>query len=199
MNELLRPPFLPVTTQAAEGLQRRRFTVAEIESMVAGGIIAEDERIELIGGEVVPMSPKGRRHEVLRSELAFMLSRQCPAHLKVATETPLNLAADCAPEPDIIVFPAPLRAPDVDGKPVLLVIEIAESSLAYDLTTKPAIYASHNVREYWVINANTLETTTHSEPSGSAYRVAPTAGAEQLLSPRAAPELSVRLADLDLG
>ena len=73
MNELLRPPFLPVTTQAAEGLRRRRFTVAEIESMVASGIIAEDERIELIGGEVVPMSPKGRRHEVLRSEFAFAL------------------------------------------------------------------------------------------------------------------------------
>jgi Uma2 family endonuclease len=199
MNELLRPPSLPGTTQAAEGLQRRRFSVAEIESMVASGIIAEDERIELIGGEVVPMSPKGRRHEVLRSELAFMLSRQCPAHLKVATATPLNLAADCAPQPDIIVFPASLKAPDVDGKSALLVIEIADTSLAYDLATKPAIYASHNVREYWVINANTLETTTHREPSGSAYRVAPTVGAEQLLLPRAAPELGVRLADLDLG
>jgi Uma2 family endonuclease len=196
MNELLRPPSLPGTTQAAEGLQRRRFSVAEVDSMVASGIIPEDERIELIGGEVVPLSPKGRRHEVLRSELAFMLSRQCPAHLKVATETPLNLAADCAPGPDIIVFPASLKAPDVDGKSVLLVIEIAGTSLAYDLTTKPAIYASHNVREYWVINANTLETTTHREPSGSAYRVAPTVGAEQLLLPRAAPELSVRLADL---
>ena len=103
------------------------------------------------------MSPKGRRHEVLRSVLAFMLSRQCPGHLMVATETPLNLAADYAPEPDIIVFPASLKAPDVDGKSVLLVIEIADTSLAYDLTTKPAIYASHNVREYWVINANTLD------------------------------------------
>jgi hypothetical protein len=88
MNELLRPPSLPVTTQAAEGLRRRRFTVAEIQSMVAGGIISEDERIELIGGEVVPMSPKGRRHEILRSELAFTMSRQCPAHLKLATERP---------------------------------------------------------------------------------------------------------------
>src|SRR5262245_63237958 len=94
MDELLRPPSLPGTTQAAEGLLRRRFTVAEIESMVASGIIAEDERIELIGGEVVPMSPKGRRHEVLRSELAFMLSRLCPAHRKVATETPVHHAAD---------------------------------------------------------------------------------------------------------
>ncbi len=198
MNELLRPPFLPVTTQAAEGLRRRRFTVAEIECMVAGGIISEDERIELIGGEVVPMSPKGRRHEVLRSELAFALSRRCPAHLKVATETPLKLAADNAPEPDIIVFPASLKAPDVDGASVLLVIEIADTSLAYDIGTKAPIYAAQGVREYWVINANTLETTIHREPIGSAYRTVTTAGADMRLIPHLAPELDVRLADIQL-
>jgi Uma2 family endonuclease len=198
MNELLRPPSLTVTTQAAEGLRRRRFTVAEIESMVAGGIISEDERIELIGGEVVPMSPKGRRHEVLRSELAFALSRQCPARLKVATETPLNLAADNAPEPDIIVFPASLKAPDVDGGSVLLVIEIADTSLACDLNTKPSIYASQGVREYWVINAHTLETTIHREPVGSVYRIVTTAGADIRLVPHLAPELDVRLADIQL-
>jgi Uma2 family endonuclease len=199
MNELLRPPSLPVTTQAAEGLRRRRFTAAEVASMVASGIIAEDERIELIGGEVVPMSPKGRRHEMLRSELAFGLSRQCPAHLKVATETPLNLAADVAPEPDIIVFPASLRAPDVDGRSVLLVIEIADTSLAYDLNSKPPIYGSQGVREYWVINADTLETTTHREPSGAAYRTVTTVASDERLVPHLAPELGVRLADIDLG
>ena len=98
--------------------------------MVASGIISEDERLELIGGEVVPMSPKGRRHELIRSELAFVLARNCPAHLKVASETPLNLAPDSAPEPDIIVYPSSLKAPDVDGRSVLLVIEIADLSLA---------------------------------------------------------------------
>lgn len=194
----LRPPALPPTTQAAEGLQRRRFTVAEIASMVASGILAEDERIELIGGEVVPMSPKGRRHELLRSELAFNLSRLCPPHLKVATETPLNLASDLAPEPDIIVFPASLKAPDADGGSVLLVIEIADTSLAYDLGTKPAIYASQSVREYWVIDAGTLETTIHKDPAASAYRARTIAGPRTRLEPQLAPELAVRLSDLDL-
>ncbi len=195
----LRPPTLAATTQAAEGLQRRRFTVAEIASMVASGILAEDERIELIGGEVVPISPKGRRHELLRSELAFALSRQCPAHLKVATETPLNLASDLAPEPDIIVFPATLKAPDVDGNSVLLVIEVADSSLAYDLGTKPPIYAAQGVREYWVINAQTLETTTHRDPIGDGYRTTATVGAGTRLAPQLAPELALRLEDFDLG
>jgi Uma2 family endonuclease len=198
MNEHLRPPSLPVTTQAAEGLGRRRFTVAELASMVASGIIAENERIELIGGELVPMSPKGRRHETLRSELAFLLSRQCPAHLKVATEAPLNLAPDLAPEPDVIVFPAALKAPDVDGASVLLVIEIADTSLAYDLDTKPAIYAAQGVREYWVINANTLETTTHREPAGSDYRARATLGSRERLTPHFAPELTVCLWEIGL-
>ena len=67
MNQLFRPPKLSMTTQAAEGLARRRWTVAEIEAMVAAGIIAEDERFELIEGEVVPMSPKGIVHERLKT------------------------------------------------------------------------------------------------------------------------------------
>ena len=53
-------------TSAAEGLPRRRFTVAEVEAMVAAGVMEEDERVELIGGELVPMSPKGNQHEVVK-------------------------------------------------------------------------------------------------------------------------------------
>jgi Uma2 family endonuclease len=69
MNEQLRPRSFPAATQAAEGLPRRRWSVAEIEAMVANGIILEDERFELIGGEVVPMSPKGNRHELVKKAL----------------------------------------------------------------------------------------------------------------------------------
>lgn len=58
-----------MTTRAAEGLERRLWTVAEIEAMVQAGIIEEDERFELIDGEVVPMSPKGIRHEVIKGSL----------------------------------------------------------------------------------------------------------------------------------
>ena len=54
-------------TRAAEGLPRRRFTVAEVEAMVAAGVMKEHERFELIGGELVPMSPKGNRHEVVKT------------------------------------------------------------------------------------------------------------------------------------
>jgi Uma2 family endonuclease len=198
MNEQLRPTSLPLTTQAAEGLVRRRFTVAEIERMVAGGIIAEDERIELIGGEVVPMSPKGARHEIIRSELAFHMSRQAPATLRVAAKAQFNLTDDTYVVPDILVYPAAIKLPRVRGSSALLVIEIADSSLAYDLDTKAALYAAHEVREYWVIDAKTLETRVHraSAPAGYADVAALPAGAR--LTPSAASDLAISLGDLEL-
>jgi Uma2 family endonuclease len=198
MNEQLRPRSLPATTQAAEGLLRRRFSVAEIESMVAAGIIAEDERIELIGGEVVPMSPKGRRHEIIRNEVAFHLARQCPETLRVASETPLTLAADKLVEPDVLVHPRDVPLPDVRGGTVLLIIEVADSSLTYDLATKAPLYASNGVRDYWVINARTLETVVHRDPKGSAYGDVNRRRPDERLVPLLAPELGIALAELGL-
>jgi Uma2 family endonuclease len=69
MSIQLRSPRLSYVTRAAEGIDRRRWTVAEIEAMVAAGILDEDERFELIDGDVVPMSPKGIRHEIVKGSV----------------------------------------------------------------------------------------------------------------------------------
>lgn len=199
MNEHLRPVSLPGTTQAAEGLPRRRWSVAEIEAMMANGIILEDERFELIGGEVVPMSPKGRRHEILRSELAFYMTQRAGPDLRVAAEPQLNLSDDLYVVPDILAYPAAIKVPDVRGPTALLVIEIADTSLNYDLVTKAQLYAEHGVREYWVINANTLVTQVHRRPSGSEYSDKQRMTAKERLIPEAAATLAVALGDLDLG
>src|SRR5262245_25246540 len=135
MNEHLRPVSVPGTTQAAEGLPRRRWSVAEIEAMVAKGIILEAERFELIGGEVVPMSPKRRRHDILRSELAFYMTQCAGPDLRVVAEPQFNLSDDLYVVPDILVYPAAIKVPDVRGPAALLVIEIADTSLNYDLVT----------------------------------------------------------------
>lgn len=198
MSERLRPPSLPGTTQAAQGLQRRRFTVAEIEAMAASGIIAEDERIELIGGEVVPMSPKGRRHEIIRTELAFHMTRLAPTGVRVAAEAQFNLTDDTYLVPDILVYQATVKVPDVRGPTVLLVVEIADTSLEYDLDTKAGTYAAHGVREYWVVNAKTLATRVHRRPSVSGYGDKDEMAADTSMAPEAVPSLSVSLDDLDL-
>ena len=73
-------------TSAAEGLPRRRFTVAEVEAMVAAGVMEEDERVELIGGELVPMSPKGSSHELVKIALVDCWIRARPTARRVAQE-----------------------------------------------------------------------------------------------------------------
>jgi Uma2 family endonuclease len=202
MNVQLRPTSLPLTTQAGEGLVRRRSSVAEIESMVAQGILAEDERLELIGGELIPMSPPcrpmGMRHENLRTELAFHLTRQVPATVRVAAEAQFNLADDAYVVPDILVYPAAKRVHSVRGPDALLVVEIADSSLAYDLNTKSGIYAAYGIVEYWVINAQTLATRVHRTPSQSAYADIAEVPATDRLQPRAVPEIAVALGELEL-
>jgi Uma2 family endonuclease len=72
---------VPLTTTAAEGLPRRYFTFAELEEMTAAGILGEDERIELIGGEIVPMSPKGNHHEVVKTALTIYWAPKLPSDL----------------------------------------------------------------------------------------------------------------------
>jgi Uma2 family endonuclease len=78
------------------------------------------------------------------------------------------------------------------------VVEIADTSLAYDLQTKARLYASHGVREYWVIDAATLVTTVHTEPTGSTYATITEIAAGGLISPALAPAVAVSLASLDL-
>src|SRR5260370_23164188 len=75
MNELFSPAQQRPTTQTADGLPRWRWTVAEIERLTAAGYFHEDDRLELLGGEIVPMSPKGRRHEIIRLKLGYRFTR----------------------------------------------------------------------------------------------------------------------------
>ena len=190
----------PATTQVADGLPRRAWTVDEVERMVEVGILREPEPFELIGGELVAMAPKDRRHEVLRTELALYWGTRLGRDLKIASETPLRLGKHDAPEPDLIAFPASLLAPDVRADTVLLVVEVADSSLPADLNTKAPRYAASGVREYWVINARSLLTVVFREPRRNGeYAYRQEFKATETLTPTLAPSLAVRLADLGLG
>lgn len=198
MNELFSPPQRRSTTRAAEGLPRWRWTVAEIERLEAAGFFSEYDKFELLGGEIVPMSPKGRRHELIREELTFRFAKLAPPSIFVASEPQLNLSADTYAVPDILVRPAAIKTPDLRGSDALLLVEIADSSLGYDLETKAPLYASHWIPEYWVINALTLMTTVHLRPDGNAYTATEELPPKARLVPLLAPELAVSLSELDL-
>src|SRR5215468_10967093 len=199
MNERFTMPPPRRTTQVADGLPRWRWTVAEVERMDAAGFFTEYDQIELLGGEIVPMSPAGRRHEIIRQEVAHRMARLAPDDIMVASEPQFNLGPDTFVKPDVLVHPRAIKAYDLKGTDALLVVEVAETSLGYDLKTKLSLYASHGVREYWVINAVTLTTNVHRQPAGTAYAVKDEVPPRDRLIPFLAPELAVSLAELDLG
>ena len=191
-------PFSPRSTQAAEGLPRRRFTVAEIEAIVAAGVIDEDERFELIGGEVVPMSPKGIRHELVKAAL-IRLWASASNNAILAPETTFHLSDDTFLEPDILIYSRDIVLAGVSGPNVLLVVEVSDSSLSYDLGRKADLYASFGVRELWVIDAASLEARTFATPSTEGYRECVDVPPHETLKPMFAPDVfSLKLEDIEL-
>lgn len=187
-----------VATRAAEGFPRRSFTVAEIRRMVEAGIIAEDENFELIEGELVPMSPKGNQHEVIKAALIRVLARHAPDDLRLAVETSLYLDERTFVEPDLCLYPKRILPEDVKGSDVLLAIEVAASSMTYDRGLKARLYARHGVHELWVIDAATRDTWVHRRPGtdghwGSVEKVT----VDAVATPEALPGLAIHMEALD--
>ncbi|WP_020177763.1 Uma2 family endonuclease [Methylopila sp. M107] len=181
----------------AEGLPRRRFTVADVFRMVEVGLISEDERLEVLDGEIVPMSPKGSRHEDIKVAIAERWRASAPADVTIAGETGLRLSERTYLEPDFIVFSRAVRRQDVKGPDILLTVEVADSSFDYDLKRKSAIYASFGVSEFWVVDAARREVHVHLKPGSEGYGGVRKHGASERLTPVFAPaELAFSLEDL---
>ncbi|MGL5115920.1 MAG: Uma2 family endonuclease [Beijerinckiaceae bacterium] len=189
---------MPYTLSAkvTAGLPRRRFTVAEIEEMTERGVFLEDERFELIAGEIIPMSPKGNWHENLKQELLEWLYTRRTKRLKIIPETTFRLSEDTFIEPDVLVYPVEVPLASISGNNILLAIELADTSLSWDLKRKPLIYAHFGVCELWVVDARRRKTTVFRNPGPEGYGDISTHAAEALLTPLNAPELAISLAAL---
>ena len=186
------------TTQAAEGLPRWRWTTDELVKLTDLGVFTEYDRFELIGGEIVPMSPRGRRHELVGDELAQFWIPQLPGVVRTGQERQLNLDEATYTNPDLLLRPANIKMPDVRGDTVILVIEVADSSMAADMKTKAALYARFGVREYWVVEAWSLITHVHREPTAAGYVSVSQVAADVEQAPQLVPDLKVTMAKLDL-
>jgi Uma2 family endonuclease len=174
--------------------------VAEVEAMVAAGVMEEDERVELIGGELVPMSPKGIQHEVVKRALVDRWIRTRPEEVHLVSETTFRLSEDTYLEPDVVIYPRTSGLRGLTGANALLVVEIADSSLSYDIGRKAALYASFGIRELWVIDAVRLATRVFREPAADGYREAHDSGPADRLVPLIAPEaFALRLDELELS
>jgi len=120
MNQHIQSQAPRTPTQAAEGVPRWRWTTAELLRLAELGAFSSDDRFELIGGEIVPMSPTGRRHEVVAEELQRAWMARGLSDVWIATERQFNLAADSYTKPDLLVRPAAIKTYDLTGPQALL-------------------------------------------------------------------------------
>src|SRR5580700_6394142 len=183
-------------TRAAEGFDRRSFTVAEILRMQDAGILSEDEDFELIEGEIVPMHAKTHIHELIKSALTIGISRALPDHLWLGVETTIYLSANTFVEPDLVVYPRGVKLEHVKGSDILLAIEVAATNLAYDRGLKARLYARHGVNELWVIDAERRRTFVHSGPGPQGWRSVVELGPNDALASAALPGLLLRLGSI---
>ncbi|HEX5998427.1 MAG TPA: Uma2 family endonuclease [Hyphomicrobiaceae bacterium] len=186
------------TTQAAEGIPRLRWTLEEFERLGELGVFTEEDRVELIDGELVPMSPKGNRHELVRGAILNCLRRNLPNEYDLHVEPGWRLAGSYC-EPDFLIGAAGCNPTTVAPAEVTLLIEVADTSFKKDSGPKSSLYARAGVRDYWVVNARSLTTRIYRQPSakgyGSKVNVRPTVALVSLLI----PAFQLRLADLAIG
>lgn len=184
-------------TRAADGFDRRVFTVDEILRMQDNGIIAPDENFELIEGEIVPMGPKYVPHERVKSFVGMALAKACPDHLLVGYETSVRLSDRTILEPDLCLYRRSVTSELLEATEVLLVVEVAVSSRKLDQGPKAALYAKAAVPELWVIDVTAQRIWLQTSPraDGSWGSVVEREWSDPLSTP-AIPGFAVALSDL---
>ena len=163
--------------------------------------LADYERFELIEGALIPKVSKNHPHSVALVVIMEWLLEHFRGR-RVAPETAIDVRPEdnpaSEPEPDIIVLRGSIAGLGRRPRPedLLLVVEIADTTLAFDLSTKAKLYARAGIAEYWVADINGRRMIVHRDPSGGAYRSAIAYSADDRVSPLAAPQAEIRVAEL---
>jgi Uma2 family endonuclease len=185
----------------ATRIERRRFTVEEYHRMLQAGILREDDRVELVGGEIVEMSPIGSRHAACVRRLVRMLERQVGEEAIVDSQNPIRIDPDGEPQPDVTVLRP--RADFYSGShptpvDVLLLVEVAETSASYDRQVKLPTYAAAGVAEAWLVDLTTESIERHTSPGEHGYGEVARAGRRKTLASTVLPAVALA-ADAILG
>lgn len=174
----------------------RRFTVEEYEQMLTAGVLREGERIELLGGEIVAMAAIGLPHAQCMVNIDYLVKRQAPDACRVGVQIPILLDDESQPEPDVVVYRRRKRETHPTPDDILLVVEVADSSLDYDRNRKFPRYAAAGIPEAWLFDifAGILERRT--EPFEGRYRRVEAARQGESLTSTTVPGLTLAVDDI---
>lgn len=150
-----------------------KFTVQQYELMLEAGIFAESDRLELINGEIRVMSPIGRKHAVCVAKTARAFQIKLGDRAFIWTQNPIRLSDHSEPQPDLAIlkwrddfYAEALPTPE----DVLLIIEVSDSTIAYDRDVKSPLYAANGIPEMWLFDVNKKVVEGYSQPSASGYK-----------------------------
>jgi Uma2 family endonuclease len=180
-------------------LTPRRFTLDEYHRLIRVGVLGEDEHVELLEGVIVEMTPQGRAHALVVSQLGESFTSARRPDCRVRIQLPLSLEGNSEPEPDLaVVTREEERTAQVHPRAALLVVEVSGDSLRKDRQLKGRIYARAGVPEFWVVDVARRTVELYSEPDVDAgrYRTLRTLGAGETLTTPVLPELSLPVAEL---
>jgi Uma2 family endonuclease len=163
------------------------------------GILKPTDRVELIKGEIVEMSPIGRRHYAFVNNLTQLLVTRLAGRAIVAVQGPIALSEDTEPEPDLAVIrrrAVSYKEREAFADDAVMLIEVAESSLAYDRSTKLRLYAAAGIPEYWVVDCVAESIEIYRTPHATGYRDVLRAAGSATVSPAAFPDVILPLVEI---
>ncbi|HLP91609.1 MAG TPA: Uma2 family endonuclease [Nostocaceae cyanobacterium] len=180
-------------------LEKLQFTVTQYHKMNEAGILTEDDRVELIRGEILKMSPVGKRHAACVKRLVDKLTKLLGQVMIIGVQDPIILNDLSEPQPDITLLKR--RADFYEtGHPqpqdILLLIEVADSSLDYDRDVKIPLYAENGILEVWLIDINAETITIYRQPTPTGYKDVQILQRGDSLSILAFPEINLTVNDV---
>jgi Uma2 family endonuclease len=181
-------------------LAHHRFTADEYHRMAQTGILTEEDRVELLDGEIIQVTPIGPRHANCVDQLNRLLAPAVSGKGIVRVQGPIRLAGDSEPEPEIAVLrERALGYGDAHPAPVdvLLVVEVADNSIGYDRARKVPAYARAGIPEVWLVDLTENRIEVYREPEAEGrYRSVQAVGRDATLSPLNLPNVTVSTAEL---
>ena len=173
---------------------RRRFTADEYHRMAEAGILHEDDRLELIDGEILRMAAIGSRHFACVNGFTAWFATRLAGRAIVSVQNPVRLSTGSEPEPDIALlrpradrYAAGLPGPDA----VFLLVEVADTTLRYDRETKLPLYAEAGIPEVWIVDLHRERVLIYRGPRDGDYQHVTTVTRGGSLSPQAFPDVAV--------
>ncbi|MBD2122706.1 Uma2 family endonuclease [Trichocoleus sp. FACHB-262] len=153
-------------------LLRRQFTVAKYHQMVEAGILTEDDRVELLEGEVIELWSISSRHAACVNRLTYLFHDRLRERAIVRVQNPVELSDRSEPQPDLVLLqlrPNLYEAGYPQAQDILLLVEVADTTVEFDQEIKMPLYAKSGVREVWLVDLNENAIAIYREPSLSGY------------------------------